>query len=131
VDYSQKRGWYLDLARDQTGERLLKPISFLGGGETLEILTQIPASGAMDGGRPARASTQQPPPHGNWAEPSLEVPAAPLSKLSGMPATHCQGECEVWVAPPQNGKNAFDEAVAPIDDNVSPLPARPGWWQLQ
>jgi len=155
VDYSRKRGWYLDLTgRDQSGERLLKSITFMNGGETLEILTQIPAKGAVEGAatescegvspqserqfftrmhiaQPARARTHQPPPHGYWHEPSLEVPGGPLSKVGGAPATHCQGECDVWGVPPQNGDNVFDKSATPIEDGLLPLPARPGWWQLQ
>lgn len=40
---AEKKGWYLDLP--DTGERVLSPIAFYDGGNTLEIRSQVPASG--------------------------------------------------------------------------------------
>lgn len=44
VDFSTKKGWYLNLPA--AGERLLKPMSFYDGSNNLAVWTQIPASGS-------------------------------------------------------------------------------------
>lgn len=44
VDFSTKKGWYLNLP--EAGERLLKPMSFYDGSNNLAVWTQIPASGS-------------------------------------------------------------------------------------
>lgn len=44
VDWSKHYGWYLDLP--ETGERLLKPMSFYDGSNILAVYSQVPAKGS-------------------------------------------------------------------------------------
>jgi len=152
VDYTQKSGWYLDLTGRETGdtgERLLKPITF-GGSQTLDILTEIPAKGANAGDGPAQESCEGISPQSqrqfltrmnlaqpskprltNWPEDAVELGAGLRARVRDVDA---EGNSITRWPSIRDGGGASSGGAAtgePSPDPDEPRPARPAWWQLQ
>jgi len=154
VDYSTKRGWYLDLQRGSgsggEGERLLSAITFGNSSQTLEIPTEIPPKGSS-GGSATLESCEGASPEAarrfltrmhiaqpsivtafmrHWPGFSMEMPTG----LSVGPVIRDAGWRSTSTLPESRLEEGYiDEKgdFIPLGDLPETIPARAAWWQLQ
>ena len=148
---SEKKGWYMNLP--ETGERLLASIDFYDGGNLLEIITEVPASGSAtaDGEETCTPSPRAVKNFRTLLNIATGMPAgAPLMNVDGNTTTDANGVVlglynsadagfarmtsspkELRVSTKFEQRRAGSDGIA---DNLAKLPElmlRPNWRQLQ